>query len=50
MLRCKGYDGVLSIEHEDRYMSVFEGLTRATEYLRGVLIREPANAGWSAFN
>lgn len=47
MLRCKGYDGVLSIEHEDSYMSVQEGLTKAVSYLRGVLIREePAKAWW----
>jgi sugar phosphate isomerase/epimerase len=50
MLRCKGYDGVLSIEHEDRWMSAYEGLRKAVDYLRGVLIREPASAGWSAFN
>ncbi len=47
MLRCKGYDGVLSIEHEDSYMSLHEGLTKALTYLRGVLIREqPAQAWW----
>jgi sugar phosphate isomerase/epimerase len=47
MLRCKGYDGALSIEHEDSYMSVQEGLTKAASYLRGVLIREePAKAWW----
>jgi sugar phosphate isomerase/epimerase len=47
MLRCKGYDGVLSIEHEDSYMSVQEGLAKAVAYLRGVLIREqPAKAWW----
>ena len=47
MLRCKGYDGALSIEHEDSYMSVQEGLTKAVAYLRGVLIREePAKAWW----
>jgi sugar phosphate isomerase/epimerase len=49
MLRCKGYDGVLSIEHEDNSMSVAEGLQKATEYLRNVLIREPVNAGWPTF-
>ena len=42
MLRSKGYDGALSIEHEDSYMSIQEGLTKAVSYLQGVLIREPA--------
>ncbi len=47
MLRCKGYDGALSIEHEDSYLSVQEGLGKAVAYLRGVLIREqPARAWW----
>jgi hypothetical protein len=30
-------------------MSVPEGLQKATEYLRGVLIREPVHAGWPTF-
>ena len=42
MLRSKGYDGALSIEHEDSYMSVQEGFTKAVAYLRGVLIHEPS--------
>jgi sugar phosphate isomerase/epimerase len=46
MLRQVGYDGVLSIEHEDSYMSMPEGLSKAVEYLRGVLIREPAGQAW----
>jgi sugar phosphate isomerase/epimerase len=46
MLRSKGYDWVLSIEHEDSYMSVQEGFSKAVSYLRGVLIREPPGKAW----
>jgi sugar phosphate isomerase/epimerase len=46
MLRLKGYDGVISIEHEDAYMSVQEGFEKAVSYLRGVMIREKADAAW----
>jgi sugar phosphate isomerase/epimerase len=46
MLRRVGYDHVLSIEHEDSYMSVQEGFAKAVSYLRGVLIREPAGQAW----
>jgi sugar phosphate isomerase/epimerase len=46
MLRSRGYDGALSIEHEDSYMSGPEGFRKAVEYLRGVLIREPAGQAW----
>jgi sugar phosphate isomerase/epimerase len=46
MLRTKGYDGTLSIEHEDAYMSVPEGLSKAVTYLRGVLLREPPGQPW----
>lgn len=46
MLRAKGYDGVVSIEHEDSYMSVQEGFEKAVSYLRGVLIKEKAGGAW----
>jgi sugar phosphate isomerase/epimerase len=46
MLRVKGYDGVISIEHEDSLMSVQEGFEKAVAYLRSVLIREPAGQAW----
>jgi sugar phosphate isomerase/epimerase len=42
MLRRVGYVGVLSIEHEDSYLSWREGFDKAMTYLRGVVIREPA--------
>jgi sugar phosphate isomerase/epimerase len=46
MLRRVGYDHVLSIEHEDSYMSLSEGFAKATAYLRGVMIQEPAGEAW----
>jgi sugar phosphate isomerase/epimerase len=46
MLRMKGYDGVISIEHEDSYMSIQEGFEKAVAYLKSVLIREAAGAAW----
>ncbi|MFH1747647.1 MAG: sugar phosphate isomerase/epimerase [Planctomycetota bacterium] len=47
MLRMKGYDGVISIEHEDCMMSVQEGFEKAVEYLRSVLIKQkPGDAWW----
>ncbi len=46
MLRVKGYDGVISIEHEDSTMSVQEGFEKAVSYLRGVMIQQPAGAAW----
>ncbi len=47
MLRMKGYDGVISIEHEDSYMSIQEGFEKAVVYLRSVLIaQKPGEAWW----
>lgn len=46
MLRVKGYDGVISIEHEDSTMSVQEGFEKAVAYLRGVMIKEKCGAAW----
>jgi len=45
-LRMFGYDGVLSIEHEDSLMSGEEGLAKAAEFLNGIVIREQAGAAW----
>jgi len=45
-LRIYGYDGVLSIEHEDSLMSGEEGLTKAAEFLNQIIIREQAGAAW----
>lgn len=46
MLKQKGYDGVISIEHEDSLMSIQEGFEKAVTYLRSVLIKEQAGAAW----
>lgn len=43
-LRMVGYDGALSIEHEDSLMSSVEGLTKAAAFLRSVLISGPRTA------
>lgn len=43
-LRMVGYDGVLSIEHEDSLMSSAEGLTKAVEFLKQVLVFEKKSA------
>ena len=40
-LRLCGYDRVLSIEHEDSVMSIDEGLRKAVEFLRPIIINEP---------
>ncbi len=45
-LRMVGYDHVLSIEHEDSLMSQNEGLTKAVNILKDVLITEDTGAMW----
>jgi sugar phosphate isomerase/epimerase len=45
-LRIAGYDGVLSIEHEDALASLDEGLRRAVDTLKRSVIVEPAAALW----
>lgn len=46
-LRTVGYDGVISIEHEDGLMSQKEGLEKAVAFLKDVLITEdPGKAYW----
>jgi sugar phosphate isomerase/epimerase len=45
-LRVAGYDGTLSIEHEDILASRDEGLRRAVELLDRVVLREPAGEMW----
>jgi sugar phosphate isomerase/epimerase len=47
-LRAVGYDYVLSIEHEDSYMSIDEGLRRGVELLRSILFTEPTGEMWWA--
>ena len=45
-LRMTGYNGTLSIEHEDSLMSGNEGLTKAVAFLRDVVIREDLDEAW----
>jgi sugar phosphate isomerase/epimerase len=45
-LRMAGYDGVLSIEHEDVLMSLSEGLDRAIETLKAAVIVDQPAAPW----
>lgn len=47
-LRTYGYDGTVSIEHEDPLMSIEEGFSRAVGHLQSVLIKEkPADMWWA---
>jgi sugar phosphate isomerase/epimerase len=43
-----GYDGVISIEHEDSLMSVDDGLEKAAKLLGGILIRKKLSSIWWA--
>jgi sugar phosphate isomerase/epimerase len=45
-LRLFGYDYVLSIEHEDSLLSPEEGLTKAANFLNGIVIRDQPSAAW----
>ena len=45
-LRMYGYDYVLSIEHEDSLMSAEEGLTKAADFLNGLVIKQQPAAAW----
>ena len=48
-LRLAGYDGVLSIEHEDALLSIDEGFRKGVAFLRSVMPTEPpvADAWWT---
>lgn len=45
-LRMFGYDGVLSIEHEDSLLSINEGLSRAAKFLQEITPNERPAAAW----
>ena len=46
-LRLAGYDGALSIEHEDSLMSVDEGFTKAVDFLKqSTITQQPGQAWW----
>jgi sugar phosphate isomerase/epimerase len=47
-LRLAGYEGVLSIEHEDALISPDEGLASAVQFLSRILLQEkPVEAWWN---
>ncbi|MDR0272925.1 MAG: sugar phosphate isomerase/epimerase [Clostridiales bacterium] len=47
-LRAIGYDGAISIEHEDALMSVEEGLEKAINFLKPMLMYDkPAEMWWA---
>jgi sugar phosphate isomerase/epimerase len=45
-LRIAGYDGVVSIEHEDPLLDNLEGLEKAVEFLRPMLPQKPRAHLW----
>jgi sugar phosphate isomerase/epimerase len=45
-LRDVGYDGVVSIEHEDEYLDAAEGLAKACRFLKGILFEREAAPPW----
>lgn len=47
-LKGIGYDGAISIEHEDAYMSTAEGLEKAIAFLKDIIIYEQPAAMWWA--
>ena len=48
-LRLAGYDKVLSIEHEDSFMTIDEGLRKAVHFLNDIIITEekPTTMAWA---
>lgn len=47
-LICIGYEGAVSIEHEDSLMSVEEGFKKGTDLLKNVLIKQKVGDMWWA--
>ena len=47
-LQMAGYDGAISIEHEDSLMSVTEGFQKAVAFLQNLLIKEKNTDIWWA--
>jgi len=45
-LRLSGYDGVLSMEHEDSLMSLREGLLKGVAALQEVILSDPKGQPW----
>jgi hypothetical protein len=49
VMRSVGYEDIVSIEHEDFYMSIDEGLEKAVHNLKQVMMLEPGSKP-KAFN
>jgi sugar phosphate isomerase/epimerase len=47
-LQLVGYEGAISIEHEDGLMSQNEGFTKAASFLKNILIQEKAGEAFWA--
>jgi len=47
-LRLAGYDGALSIEHEDSILSISEGFARAVNFLKDSAFTEDRTESWWA--
>ena len=47
-LRTVDYDYVMSIEHEDQLLSMDEGLQKAVDLLRSIIVRDPKPQMWWA--
>jgi sugar phosphate isomerase/epimerase len=45
-LRLAGYDGALSIEHEDSLLSINEGFSKAVQFLKQSVLTETPGAAW----
>ncbi len=45
-LRLIGYDGAISIEHEDAFMSIEEGLEKAVTFLKDIIIKDQSAQAW----
>lgn len=47
-LKLAGYDGTISIEHEDGLMAPKEGLEKAVQFIKGMLIKDSNTNMWWA--
>jgi sugar phosphate isomerase/epimerase len=45
-LLLAGYNGAISIEHEDTLLSIEEGFQSAVDFLKDVIIRQPGTQAW----
>jgi sugar phosphate isomerase/epimerase len=45
-LRTAGYDYVVSIEHEDGLLGIDEGMTKAVQFLNGILFKDEQTEMW----